>query len=182
MACTCSQTALPTNPHPTPSKNKTSTITAFGYLLQITHCKSQKLYKTCVHKQHYRFSSNIERLTMRMSYNRNHNLKTNDKKPFFFLQRLNFKTVEISTAKKSGFLLNRNENVGQPYHVVVRREVRRYPRYVDEWRLRTRLEEFLTLQQQSPRYPFVLENDLDWLNEAFWRRWKDSRRYHSSAG
>ena len=59
---------------PPPPPRKLHTVIVKGFL------------KSCFPKKHYRFSSNIKRLTMRLSENCNHNLKTNNKKfnCFFF--------------------------------------------------------------------------------------------------
>ena len=93
MACSRSQTSLKPAPapHAPSSKNKTSPITAFGYppppLPRKLHTVIVKGFlKSCFPKKHYRFSNNIKRLTLRLSENCNHNLKTNDKKfiCFFF--------------------------------------------------------------------------------------------------
>ena len=91
MACSRSQISLKPAPTPPSSKNKTSTTTAFGYpppLPRKLHTvKVKGFLKSCFPKKHYRFSSNIKRLTMRLSENCNHNLKANNKKfnCFFFL-------------------------------------------------------------------------------------------------
>ena len=90
MACSRSQTSLKPAPTPPSSKNKTSTITAFGYPPSLPRKLHTVIFKGflkfCFPKKHYRFSSNIKRLTLRLSENCNHNLKTNNKKfnCFFF--------------------------------------------------------------------------------------------------
>ena len=78
MACSRSQTSLKPAPTPPSSKNKTSTITAFGYPPSLSRKLHTVIFKdflkSCFPKKHYRFSSNIKRLTLRLSENCNHNL------------------------------------------------------------------------------------------------------------